>query len=97
VCKRDSIINARQTDWMEWQAGYVCGALLMPITQLRRVVSGYQETHRLFGPIMAASRQGIGLINTVRNEFQTSADAARVRLLQLSHLHTVDRGRSLFG
>ena len=45
VCKRDGIINARKTDWMEWQAGYVCGALLMPITQLRRVVSGYQETH----------------------------------------------------
>ena len=40
VCKRDGIINARKTDWMEWQAGYVCGALLMPISDLRRVVSG---------------------------------------------------------
>jgi hypothetical protein len=97
VCKRDGIINARKTDWMEWQAGYVCGALLMPITQLRSVVSGYQETHGLFGPIMAGSQHGAGLINLVRNEFQTSADAARVRLLQLSHLQALDRGRSLFG
>jgi hypothetical protein len=30
VCKRDGIINARQSDWTEWQAGYACGALLMP-------------------------------------------------------------------
>lgn len=30
ICKRDTIIDAKQTDWMEWQAGYVCGAILMP-------------------------------------------------------------------
>ena len=97
VCKRDGIINARKTDWMEWQAGYVCGALLMPITQLRRVVSGYQETHGLFGPIVAGSERGAGLINIVRAEFRVSADAARVRLMQLSHIQAQDRGRSLFG
>ena len=97
VCKRDGIINARKTDWMEWQAGYVCGALLMPITQLRRVISGYQETHKLFGPIVAGTQHGIGLINTVRTEFQVSSDAARVRLAQLSHIQAQDRGRSLFG
>ena len=97
VCKRDSIINARKTDWMEWQAGYVCGALLMPITQLRGIISGYQETHGLFGPIVAGSEHGVGLINTVRTEFQVSADAAPVRLAQLSHIQAQDRGRSLFG
>jgi IrrE N-terminal-like domain len=97
VCKRDGILGARKTDWMEWQAGYVCGALLMPITRLRRVVSGYQETRGLFGPVMAGSEHGVGLINTVRTEFQVSADAARVRLAQLSHLQAQDRGRSLFG
>jgi hypothetical protein len=32
VCKRETIIDALTTDWMEWQAGYVCGALLMPIS-----------------------------------------------------------------
>jgi len=27
-CERSNIINAAATDWMEWQAGYVCGCLL---------------------------------------------------------------------
>ena len=27
-----------QTDWMEWQAGYGCGALLMPVSYVRRAV-----------------------------------------------------------
>lgn len=26
VCKRETILQATQTDWMEWQAGYVSGA-----------------------------------------------------------------------
>ena len=30
ICYRDNILDAAQTDWMEWQAGYVCGALLCP-------------------------------------------------------------------
>jgi Zn-dependent peptidase ImmA (M78 family) len=30
ICKRDTMIDAKQTDWMEWQAGYICGAILMP-------------------------------------------------------------------
>ncbi len=96
VCKRDGIINARKTDWMEWQAGYVCGALLIPITHLRRLIATYQEAHGLFGPIVAASEHGVALINSVRSEFQTSADAARVRLAQLGHLQVQDHGRSLF-
>ena len=54
VCKRETILNARQTDWMEWQAGYVCGSLLMPRSNLHRIVAGYQEKHKLFGPISGA-------------------------------------------
>ena len=57
----------------------------MPISRLRGVISGYQETHGLFGPIVAGSEHGVGLINTVRTEFQVSADAARVRLARLSY------------
>ncbi len=37
-CKREMIVGAPKTDWMEWQAGYVCGALLMPRRQLRDLV-----------------------------------------------------------
>jgi hypothetical protein len=96
VCKRDAIINARRTDWMEWQAGYVCGALLMPISHLRRLVAGFQEAHRIFGPV-ASGRRAVDLIDTVRREFRVSTDAARVRLSQHAYLQAEDRGRSLFG
>src|SRR5580704_16996034 len=33
-CKRANIENAAESDWMEWQAGYACGALLMPVTAI---------------------------------------------------------------
>ena len=97
ICKRDGIINARKADWMEWQAGYVCGALLMPLTALRRVVTAYQERHKLFGPVAERSIHAAGLIDAIRSEFQVSADAAWVRLVQLSHLQPQAPDRSLFG
>jgi len=97
VCKRDGILNARKTDWIEWQAGYACGALLIPITHLRRVVQDYQERHRLFGPVAFGTAHGNALIAAVRQELLVSADAARVRLAQQAFLQAGDRGRALFG
>lgn len=97
VCKRDGIVNARPNDWMEWQAGYVCGSLLMPVTHFRRVVSDYQQANGIFGPLAAGSAHATALIDKVRQEFLVSADAARVRLSQHSYLQAQDRGRSLFG
>lgn len=96
ICRRDSILNARKTDWMEWQAGYVCGALLMPVTALRRTVTTYQEAHKLFGPIVERTAHAASLIDAIRREFQVSAEAARIRLIQLSHLQLHGQGRSLF-
>lgn len=96
ICKRDNILDATQTDWMEWQAGYVCGALLMPISHLRRIIGAYQEVHGLFGTIGASGAHGRALIERVQQEFQVSADAARVRLLKLNVLGAADAGPSLF-
>jgi hypothetical protein len=96
ICKRDSILNARRSDWMEWQAGYVCGALLMPVTALRGAVAAYQETHKLFGPIAERTPHAASLVESVRGDFRVSAEAARVRLIQLSHLQLHAQSRSLF-
>lgn len=96
VCKREAILSAARIDWMEWQAGYVCGALLMPKTLLCRAVAGYQETHRLFGPAGFDTPHGRALIELVRRTFSVSEDAARVRLLKLDLLATHSRGASLF-
>lgn len=86
ACKRESIIDARQTDWMEWQAGYACGAFLMPITGLRKLVGEYQEQHNIFGSISMTSTHAPAVIDAVRAHFQVSEDAARVRLLKLDML-----------
>jgi hypothetical protein len=95
ICKRESIMNARKTDWMEWQAGYVCGALLMPISRLRKIVGGFQQTHEVFGALGVTTARGTELIEKVRGEFQVSFDAARVRLMQHGYIQTREQGRSL--
>jgi hypothetical protein len=66
VCKRETLINAPTIDWMEWQAGYVCSALLMPATHLRGVVGGYQRTHGLFGPMAIGSVHAAALIDPLK-------------------------------
>ena len=96
ICKRDTILNAERSDWMEWQAGYVCGALLMPASHVRRLVGEYQEAHGLFGIIGHAGKHGQALISMMQTVFQVSADAAKVRLFKLGALGETDAGSSLF-
>ncbi len=72
VSKRENIIGAPQTDWMEWQAGYISGAILMPAFEVRRLVKGISD------------QTTANLIKCVMNGFQVSEDAARVRLIKLS-------------
>lgn len=95
-CKRDTMLNAPQTDWMEWQAGYVCCALLMPLSPLRRIVGAYQEAHGLFGPASPDSPHAQALIGQLVEAFQVSEDAARVRLAKLDFIGG-ERGPALFG
>ena len=94
-CKRDSILDAPETDWMEWQAGYVCGAILMPISRLRGVVREFFEGHETTGEVGPRSAEGRALIDVIASTFQVSEEAARVRLAKLGHLG-LDGGRSLF-
>lgn len=82
-CKRDNMLEARQTDWMEWQAGFACGAFLMPSTVLTQTVCEFFD--RLGSPTMTmqpSSTEGPSLIATITERFSVSRDAARVRLLQ---------------
>lgn len=82
-CKRETILHAGQTDWMEWQAGYACGAFLMPITALRETVKVYlKQTLQATAQLPPDSPAGLELISTVSKVFHVSNDAARVRLLQ---------------
>ena len=94
TCKRDNISDAAQTDWMEWQAGYVCSALLMPISPVRRLVGDYRQSHDLHGVIGCNNLHGRALIDAMQSDFQVSADAARVRLIKLGFLDEVSVGQT---
>ena len=86
-CKRETIVGARESDWMEWQAGYACGALLMPATALRDEVRGFADARNLPpGKVGTSSSQGMALIGCIAGAFQVSRDAARVRLLQRGYM-----------
>jgi hypothetical protein len=46
ICHRDHM-HGGGIDWMEWQAGFACGALLMPQTELVRVVKVFRDDGRI--------------------------------------------------
>lgn len=84
-CKRETMYNAPANyDWMEWQAGYVCGAVLMPHTVVKRLAREFLATRSMEGPItFLQGNITTPLISEVSRKFQVSEDAARVRLLKL--------------
>lgn len=85
-CHRETVIGAQQTDWLEWQAGYASGALLMPLSVLRRTVRAARKAAGVFGDVATGSLGGQQIIRTVQAGYEVSGDAARVRLLQLGLL-----------
>lgn len=85
VCRRQSIVNAYSNDWMEWQAGYGCAALLMPITAVRELVRMFSLQFRIPElPISGDSSEARALIAQVMSMFQVSRHAATIRLVQLN-------------
>ena len=79
TCTRRSVELAAQTDWLEWQAGFVAGALLMPITRLRQLAA---TTLSEVGAVSIDSTAAQSLIRRVMRTFQVSRAAAEVRLQQ---------------
>jgi hypothetical protein len=71
--------SATRVDWMEWQASYAAGALLMPISRLETLIAACLRSN-LPAPMSADGPAGRDLA------FMVSPDAAAVRLAQLGHL-----------
>ena len=82
ICKRSTVLDAPHYDWMEWQAGHVCGAILMPVSYVRRAVQDC--TIAPTDPSYSAV-----IISRISEAFQVSKDAARIRLLRLKLLLSV--------
>nr|WP_246204517.1 ImmA/IrrE family metallo-endopeptidase [Devosia marina] len=84
ICKRDTMVDAPMTDWMEWQACYFSGALLMP----RRAIIDLAKEHGdgITGAPRYGTEKGANLVADAMDRFLVSHDAARVRLSVLGLL-----------
>jgi Zn-dependent peptidase ImmA (M78 family) len=95
-CKRSSILNAAKTDWLEWQAGYASGALLMPITRLKEITYASLREWGLFNNVSTTSDESRTLTERIANAFSVSIEAARVRLSQRGFLSNTSQTIPLF-
>jgi hypothetical protein len=86
VCKRDTITGASANDWIEWQAGYACGALLMPASLVRKRVESLRASYGLTDSTSIRGQMALELIDTVKVDFRVSDAAARVRLKVMGFL-----------
>jgi hypothetical protein len=79
-----------KVDWMEWQASYAAGALLMPISRLKLVAAeclGKGDVTQL----APDSPRAADLKQRASEAFMVSAEAAGVRLIQRGFLASVER------
>ena len=90
-CKRETILNAGQNDWMEWPAGYISGAMLMPLSGMRAIASGLEGK----APLSHDDVRAVEIAEKVQAEFRVSSDAARVRLAKLGFLTANSKAQPL--
>jgi hypothetical protein len=81
---------------MEWQAGFACGALLMPKTALTTTVTAFRKDRNIkYSDIGCNTDNGKALIATVMTAYQVSRDAATIRLKE-RHVIVDHPGETLF-
>jgi Zn-dependent peptidase ImmA (M78 family) len=97
VCKRDSMLGASEFDWLEWQAGYFSGAILMPAQQVRRAVGDLLRDKGIHGAAVMGTPPAAEAERHTMARFQVSAEAARVRLRKLGLLADSAGPPTLFG
>ncbi len=95
VCKRDRIVDAPKVDWIEWQAGYASGAILMPKSPTMRLVEDFRRNHKIFETIAVHRDVAAQLIALMKSRFDVSEEAARVRLIKLGVLSTAQQQPTL--
>lgn len=96
ICKRETLVDAPMVDWMEWQAGHVCGAILMPASRVRKMISEAFKDEIAASVCTPLTVAGKKAIQMVKENFLVSQDAARVRLLRLGLLQAPSATPSLF-
>jgi Zn-dependent peptidase ImmA (M78 family) len=82
-CEDTDDLPNRWDDWMEWQARYMSGALLMPKSRVCRLGQKLARDRTLDLPLQNGSSSSIILVELTVIAFYVSRDAASVRLKQL--------------
>ena len=88
-CNLSTEADSPGSDWMEWQAGYISGAILMPLAVLRNLVRSSLGKWNISDWLFADSEYAGELVKRVVGAFDVSAEGARVRLLQLGFLQQI--------
>lgn len=97
VCKRDSMMGTSEFDWLEWQAGYFSGAILMPAQQVRRAVGDLLRDRGIHGAAVIGTPPAAEAERHTIASFQVSTEAAQVRLRKLGLLADSPGPPTLFG
>jgi hypothetical protein len=93
---RDGLIDAPKPDWIEWQAGWVSGGILMPATELRAWAAELAARVNAKLPFGDISREGGKLIYLVAKRCDVSQLAAKIRLIKLGlHVENSSNRRRL--
>jgi len=79
-CTTETVRGVRRVDWIEWQAGYASGALLMPRMALSTVLLPVLGQTARGRPRMGNTGR---MVDAVQGHFLVSEAAAFVRLRQL--------------
>ena len=58
ICNRDGLIDAPKRDWIEWQAGWVSGGILMQASELRAWAAELSTRATVKPPFPVMSREG---------------------------------------
>jgi Zn-dependent peptidase ImmA (M78 family) len=77
---RSFIQRASSTDWMEWQANYAMGALLMPRSAVHDLADWYGRKYGFRPPFAERTGHAQDLVKNMSKQFFVSQDAALIRL-----------------
>lgn len=93
---RDEEASASQSDLFEFQAWYFCRALLMPASELNRLIRTHAEAENHYGEIWHAGSLGQKVIGLTAKLFGVSEAIARIHLLRSKRLCESKPGPTLF-
>ena len=89
-CRREGIVSPSRVDWLEFQAGYVCTALLAP---KRRVIEILARANPAGEPLVVGELSAETAARAVAHAFEISVEAARVRIQSVGAVDPVGQKR----